>query len=268
MTVPFSFVVVFSIFFVLSVVTFNSLLNTWNTHASEFSVEQARQVDRINSSLAISSAGPTETDLDCNNFIASVVNTGSVGIVPVNDGDVLVEYTDIGGSRIVRYLEYATTAVTGNRWTVTSFSTDTRNPNQWDPQETATIKYSIASSMKADAYGPLLVNSPLGVGDMEYFQCPEHLYFHSETENIAGVDYYKLISEVTAEVTAAATTISSAFSAETTGRIRPASNDGKATFLLTETDTIPASTWTATYRVKRDKEDLGFVWSVTGTDVS
>ena len=69
-------------------------------------------------------------------------------------------------------------------------------------------------------------------------------------------------------MTAAATTISSLFSAEITGRIRPTSNNGKSTFLLTETDSIPAATWTATYRVKRDKEDLGFVWSVNATDIS
>ena len=268
MTVPIPASIVFSIFFVLSAVTFNSLLDSWNTQTSEFSVMQPSHVDRINSSLSISSAGPTETDLDCNNFIASVVNTGSVDIVPVYDGDVFVEYTDTGGSKVSRYLEYATTAVTGNRWTVTSFSSDTRNPNLWDARETATIRYSIASSMKAGAYGPLLVNSPLGVGDLEYFQCPEYLYLHSETNNIAGTDYYKLVSEVTAEATAAATTISSLFSAGTTGRVRPASNSGKATFLLTETDAIPASTWTATYRVKRDKEDLGFVWSVDATDIS
>jgi len=259
MTVPFTGAIVFTIFFILSVVTFNSLLNSWNIHASEFSVVQDRQVNRINTSLSISSAGPTETDLDCNNFTATVVNTGSVDIVPVDDGDVMVEYTDTAGAKVSSYLDYATTAVTGNRWTVTSISPATRDPNLWNPQETATFKYSIASSMKADAYGPLLVNSPIGVGDMEYFQCPEYLYLHSETNNIAGTDYYKLISDVSAEVTAAATTISAVFSAGTTGRIRPASNNGKSTFLLTETDTIPASTWTMAYRVKRDKEDQDMV---------
>ena len=268
MTVPIPGAIVFTVFFLLATVTFGALLDSWNTHTSEFSVVQSRQTDRINSRLSISSAGPTETDLDCDNFTASVVNTGSVAIAPINDGDVFVEYTDVGGSKVVRYLEYATTAVTGNRWTATSFSPNTRNPNLWDPRETATIKYSIASSMKADAYGPLLFNSPLGVGDLEYFQCPEHLYFHSETVDIAGSDYYKLISDVTAEVTAAATTISSAFSAETTGRVRPAGNNGRSAFLLTETKNIPASTWTVTYRVKRDKEDLGFVWSVNATDIS
>ena len=268
MTVPIPAAIVFTIFFLLAAVTFNYLFESVNTQSSEFSVMQDRQVDRINSSISISSAIPTESDLDCDNFTASVLNTGSVNIAPVYDGDVFVEYTDTGGSKVASYLEYATTAVTGNRWTVTSFSPKTRNPHLWDTQETATIKYSIASSMKADAYGPLLVNTPLGAGDLEYFQCPEFLYFHSETDNIGGIDYYKLISGVTAEVTAASTTISSIFPGETTGRIRPDANSGKSTFLLTDTDTIPASTWTITYRVRRDKEDLGFVWSTNATDIS
>ena len=267
MTVPIPATIVFTIFFLLATVTFNTLLEIWHTQTTEYSMVQARQVDRINSSLSISSAGPTETDLDCTNFTANVVNAGSVGIVPVSDGDVFVEYTDTGGSKVSSYLDYATTAVTGNKWTATSFSSDTRNPNLWDAQETATIKYSIASSMKADTTGPLLINSPLGVGDLEYFECPEFLYFHSETNDIAGTDYYRLITDTTGGVTGA-TTISAAISAETTGRIRPDSNSGKSTFLLTESAIIPAATWTATYRVKRDKEDLGFVWSTNATDVS
>ncbi|MEE8465818.1 MAG: hypothetical protein V3S68_05020, partial [Dehalococcoidia bacterium] len=246
MTVQIPAAIIFSIFFVLSVVTFNSLLGSWDTHTSEFSLVQAGQVDRINSSFAITSAGPTDTDLDCTNFIASVVNTGSVGIVTASDGDAFAAYTDTGGSKVSSYLEHATTAVTGNRWTVASISPDTRNPDVWDARETATIKYSIASPMQTSGYGALLFNSPLAVGDLEYFQCPEYLYFHSETTNIAGADYYRLISDVTAEATAAATTISAIFSAETTGRVSPDSNSGRSTFLLTETESIPASTWTAT----------------------
>ncbi|MCH9016316.1 MAG: hypothetical protein IIB89_00960, partial [Chloroflexi bacterium] len=260
--------VIISLFFLMAIATFSSLLNYWDIHGRDFSALQSLQVERINSSIEISSAGPTSTDLDCTNFTASVVNTGSINIIPVQDGDVLVEYTDTGGSKVVSYLEYATTAVTGNRWTVTSLSPDTRNASQWDIQETAVIKFSIASSMKADGYGPLLFSSPLGASDLEYFQCPEHLYLHSETENIAGVDYYKLITDVTAEVTGTATTLSSVIPAVTTGRVSPTPNNGRSTFLLTETAVIPASTWTATYRVKRDKADLGFVWSVNATDIS
>ncbi|MCH7737496.1 MAG: hypothetical protein IH872_08870 [Chloroflexi bacterium] len=266
MTILIPGTVVITIFFLLSIVVFGSLLNTWNSHAGEFSVLQDQQVDRVSSAIAISSAGPTDTDLDCTNFTASVVNTGSVNFIPVEQGDIIVEYTDTGGSKVVRYLEYATTAVTGNRWTVASISADTRNPNQWDTQETATIKLSIASAMKADSNGPLLINSPLGSSDLKYLQCPEHLYLHFETVDIAGVDYYKMIGDVTAEATGA--TISAAVPAGTTGRIRPSSNNGKSVFLLTESTTIPASTWTATYRVKRDKADLGFVWTVNATDIS
>ena len=260
--------IVFTLFFLLAALTFGSLMDSWNTHTNEFSVAQTRLVNGINSHFSISSAGPTETDLDCDNFTATIMNTGSETIERIEDGDVFVEYTDTSGSRVIRYLDHATTAVTGNRWTATSFSPSTRNPGLWDAQETAVIKYSIASSMMASASGPLLFNSPLGAGDMEYFQCPEHLYFHSETQDIAGTDYYRLISDVTAEVTATAVTISSVFAAETAGRVRPAGNNGKSAFLLTETAAIPAATWTATYRVKRDKEDLGFVWAANATDIS
>ena len=258
--------VVISVFFLLAISAFGGLLNTWDSLTREFSEVQAQQVKRVSSSIAIYSAGPTATDLDCTNFIAEVVNTGSVNIIPVEEGDVIVEYTDTGGSKVVSYLEHATTAVTGNRWSETSFSIDNRNPDQWDTDETATINISIASAMKADGYGSLLINSPLGAGDVKYLQCPEHLYLHSETVDVAGVDYYRMVSDVTADVTGS--TISAAIPAVTTGRIRPSSNNGRSVFLLTESATIPASTWTATYRAKRDKADLGFVWSADATDIS
>lgn len=260
--------VIISTFLLLAIVAFGALMDSWDTKTKEMDVLRDIQTHRINSSISISSAGPTATDLDCTNFTASVQNIGSVDIIPVADSDAFVEYTDTGGGRNVRYLEHATTATTGNRWTATSFSSDTRNPNHWDTGETATFTFSIDTAMVADGYGPFTISSPLGASDMEYIECPEHLYFHSETDNIAGVDYYKLISDVSAGATATATTLSSIIPTVTTGRVRPTSNSGKSTFLLTDSASIPASTWTATYRIKRDKADLGFVWSVNATDIS
>lgn len=258
--------VILTVFILISSITFSSLLNSWESYASDYDVAQQQEEERINSSISIVSAGPTHTDLDCTNFTASALNTGSKSIIPMTNGDVLVEYTDTSSNKIVSYLVNATTAVTGNRWAIDSFSLDKRNPNQWDSGETAIINYSISSAMKADASGPLIINPPLGSSDVEYFSCPEHLYLHSETNNIAGVDYYKMVSDTTAEVTGV--TISSAIPTITTGRIAPSSNNGKSTFLLTDSATIPAATWTTTYRVKRDKADFGFVWSANATDIS
>lgn len=81
---------------------------------------------------------------------------------------------------------------------------------------------------------------------------PSYLwYLHSETSAIDSIDYYQLKDQTPADGTAA--TISSTISAATTGRIRPASNNGKAVFPLTGISSIGPNTWTNTYRVKRDK---------------
>ena len=61
MTVPIPGAVVFTVFFVLSAFTFSSLLNTWSTQANDISVMQARQADRINTCLSISSASGRKT---------------------------------------------------------------------------------------------------------------------------------------------------------------------------------------------------------------
>ena len=251
-------VVVFTIFFVLAVITFSALLEVWADQTEGLEALNRRQEERLNTAITINSAGPTATDLDCDHFTASVLNSGETPIIDLSKSDLLVEYTDSTDAKVASLLTHVTSAVTGNRWTTTAFTEDTRDPNSWDPQETGTFNFSIDPAMKSSETGPVLIGSPTGVTDSEYFECPEFMYFHSETVSIAATDYYQLKTDVTAEGTA--TTVSSPFSTGLTGRVSPTTNDGKSTFLLTDSAIIPASTWTATYRAKRDKADFGFVW--------
>ena len=82
--------------------------------------------------------------------------------------------------------------------------------------------------------------------------------FPAETTDLNGPTYYQLKNETPAD--GAASTVSVSFAAETTGRLSPASNTGKFVFPLTGITAIPAANWNLTYRVKRDKPDLGFVF--------
>ena len=94
---------------------------------------------------------------------------------------------------------------------------------------------------------------------------PPIYYFHSETTTISGTNYYQLKEDTPPDGTA--TTISSVFSAGQTGRVSPASNNGKFVYPLTGVSEISASTWNVAYRVKRDSE-WGFVWFTNANDIS
>ena len=79
--------------------------------------------------------------------------------------DLIVEYTGTGGSAVADRLSH------GTQWSVASISPDTRNPSTWNAGETATINFTLSPSAKNGTSGVVLIVSPLGISDSEYFTC-------------------------------------------------------------------------------------------------
>ena len=114
--------------------------------------------------------------------------------------------------------------------------------------------------------GTVTIGLPNGITDTSPFICEGlDLYFHSEVTALGATNYNQLKS-VAAD--GAATTISSLFFPGFTGRVKPSTNEGKFVFPLTNINQIPAANWDLTYRVKRDKADMGFVWYTNACDIS
>ena len=251
-------VIVTATFLLLSSLTFLFLTEVWSDQNSLIQASMAQQVEFTNTSIAIQSDN-IAMDLGCNTLTAPVDNTGQISVADFSEMDLLADYTDTSSNRVVNHLEFTTD------WTLASLSPDTRDPNQWNPAETATFKVPISPLIQFDSSGTLVVVTTGGVIDSSYFPCPSTHYFHSETSNINSIDYYQLKA---APPDGTATTLSVSIASEQIARLRPSPNDGKFVIPLTDTAQIPASTWDITYRLRRDKGNIGFFWFENAKDIS
>jgi len=53
-------------------------------------------------------------------------------------------------------------------WSVSSITPDTRDPPVWNPGEIATVSFTLSPTAK-DAYGLVIMVTPLGISDSAYF---------------------------------------------------------------------------------------------------
>ena len=156
--------VMFSLFLILTSFTFAFLTGNWVEHSINNVHAIERQTTQVRSAIAITSA--TEDGGTCTDFTAQVDNTGKVSIHDFSEVDLVVEYTDTSDSKIAAWLTHTTD------WSVTSIPPDTRDPNDWNPTETATIDFTLPSAMKDTEKGTVLLVTPLGISDSNYFDCP------------------------------------------------------------------------------------------------
>jgi hypothetical protein len=147
----------------LTVFTFAYQTGTWVEHSTNNTQAIERQTAQVRSAIAITSA--VEDGGTCTNFTAQVGNTGRVPIHDFSEMDLVVEYTDTSDAKVAAWLTHSTD------WSVTGISPDTRDPNDWNPAETATIDFALPSAMKATANGTIMLATPLGITDSNYFDC-------------------------------------------------------------------------------------------------
>jgi hypothetical protein len=79
--------------------------------------------------------------------------------------DLVVEYLDTSDAKVAAWLTH------GTDWSVTGISPDTRDPNGWNPAETATIDFTLPSAMKDTEKGTVLLATPLAISDSGFFIC-------------------------------------------------------------------------------------------------
>ena len=258
MTTVIAGALVTAVFLVVVVLAFTTVLLTTADQTESLDIAWELQADRLKTRVSISSTCGTK----------ATVRNGSKGVSfdDFSKIDVFARYISTTGDTIAKRLAYP------SEWTVSSISGDNFNPNVWDPGEVATLDFTLLPEVQAGTKGTVAVAVPVGIYDSAYFdrlptlQSCFDLYFHSEASSIGTGDYYQFKNTIPSDGTAA--TISSVFTPGLTGRVRPTSNSGKFVYPLTDDSQIPASTWNVTYRAKRDKADLGFVWLTTADDIS
>ena len=126
-------IIVTSTFLLLSALTFLCLTEVWSDQSRLIQASTAQQVEYTNTSISIQPDN-IAMDLGCNTLTAPVDNTGQTLVASFSEMDLLADYTDTSSAEVVNHLEYTTD------WTLASLSPDTRDPNQWNPAETATLR--------------------------------------------------------------------------------------------------------------------------------
>ena len=201
-------------------------------------------------------------------------NEGDTKLADFDRWDVIVQYYTSSGAYLIKWLPYTDAASPGdNQWTVAGIYLDASvatpeiyQPGILNPGEEVKIHMKLQPAVDMETACWATIDTSNGVVAKVMSKALATYFLHSETSSIGGTDYYQLKEDTTAD--GPATTISSVFSPGQTGRVRPASNNGKFVYPLTGVAEILASTWAVTYRVKRDKVDTGFVWFTNADDIS
>lgn len=161
-------VVAMSLLILLSSVTFLVLLNVWDFQSTESMNNAALLTDRINTRLSIDS---TASEAGCGTFTVTITNPGKTSISDFSEMDMIADYLDGGGARVYRRLGYVTGAVGDNQWALKSLTPDTRDPNTWNPEETAVFDLKVNPNVSNAVSGAVVVSTPFGVTDSAYFGC-------------------------------------------------------------------------------------------------
>ena len=163
MTDAISTIVVMFLFVLITSVNFLFFTTTWVERSIDSAQAIDRQLERVNSALSIEST--SVEDSACVDFTAQVQNTGQVLIDVTSEMDLLVDYTNASDTKVATRLSH------GSTWSVASYSPDTRDPNAWNPNETATVNFTLPSALKGGTRGRVLMATPLGITDSIYIAC-------------------------------------------------------------------------------------------------
>ena len=155
--------VIFAVFLLVTSVTFLFLTTGWTDLSLDTAQVIDRQRERVDTAVAISSA--VENGVACTDFTAQVSNSGKVAIHDFSEMDLVVEYLNASDTKVVARL------TNGATWSVSGISPDNRDPNKWNPGETATIAFTLPSAMKANENGTVLLSTRLAISDSNYFTC-------------------------------------------------------------------------------------------------
>ena len=156
--------IVMALFLMVVSVVFFFLLRAWADHNFHNAAIATRQLERVESAIEIKPTSQSNAEV-CDDYTVQVENSGEVLINSPANMDLIVEYTGTGGNAVSDWLSH------GTQWSVASISPDTRDPSTWNAGETATINFTLSPTAKDGTSGVVLIVSPLGISDSEYFTC-------------------------------------------------------------------------------------------------
>ena len=157
-----SSVIAMSMLMLVTVLVFQIMDIVWNTQVYGHQEFTRRIEERQATAVDVESTSDTTTD--CLTYTATVANTGDTIVTDFTEMDILVQYTDSGENQVASRLVYTSNLTI-------SMSPDSRDPNAWNPDETATITFTLLLALKDNTRGTVGVVTPQGVVDSSYFSC-------------------------------------------------------------------------------------------------
>ena len=157
-----SSVIAMSMLMLVTVLVFQIMDIVWNTQVYGHQEFTRRIEERQATAVDVESTSHTTTD--CLTYTTTVANTGDTIVTDFTEMDILVQYTDSGENQVASRLVYT------SNWTI-SMSPDLRDPNAWNPDETAAIAFTLLLALKDNTRGTVVVVTPQGVVDSSYFSC-------------------------------------------------------------------------------------------------
>ena len=151
-----------SMVMLVTVLVFQIMDIVWNTQV--YGHQEFTQRIEERQATAIDVESTSDTTSDCLTYTATVANTGDTVVTDFTEMDILVQYTDSGENQVSARLVYT------SNWTI-SMSPDSRDPNAWNPDETATNTFTLLLALKDNTRGTVVVVTPHGVLDSSYFSC-------------------------------------------------------------------------------------------------
>ena len=189
-----------SVLVTLSAFAFYLLIDVWDWQSDNTATALVVSRDRLDTHVAISSA--EAEDLGCDTFSVSVDNTGQTSISDYSNMNVVADYNDTSGAKVLTHLDY------GSDWSISSISPDIADTGIWDPGEVATLSFTLSPVMARDRTDIVSIGTPEGVTDTAYLECKNQYYFHYETSAVATSTYYQLQKNIEADGSGTTTTAS------------------------------------------------------------
>ncbi len=156
--------IVMTVFLLTSNFVFLFLISSYTDRSFDASAVSARQVSRVKSGIQFNSTAQSNGGL-CDDYTAQVENTGEILVGDFSEVDLIVEYTDTDSTAVADRLTHTTD------WSISSITPDTRDPSAWNPQEIATVSFTLSPTAKDATSGLVAMVTPLGIFDSAYFTC-------------------------------------------------------------------------------------------------
>ena len=164
--------VVITMLLIASGVMFSTFLGTSVSGGQSLKELNQNNVHRAGSALHIASAAfepGGNTDLT-----VQMDNTGSQSVFRFSEMDVIVRYTDSMDNSVLTRLDYVTSVLSNNKWTLSStgVTPDSFNPNVWDSDESLFIDLRVDPSVKSGTSALVVVGTQWAVSDQTSVAAP------------------------------------------------------------------------------------------------